>query len=287
MSNQENHINQLKQLWQTAFGDSPDYIDFYFNRAYQADKTTTRAIGGQIVSAAQYRHFDIISDGKTLKGVYILGVCTYSAFRRKGLASSIVHQILDEQAALGVDVAFLIPSDADLFAYYKQLGFESVFTAYEEIITKNSLDTDIADVYGLIKPTTRELSDFYTKFYRTLNRAAFKDYDFFKTIIDGVADFGGNIEICGENGEIKGFVAIEGGMIKELLCIDVKARNTLLSRALMLLDADEIKAVYPIGSPVGVIGGDARSVNIGMAKMLSDACDLSALKGAYANLLLN
>lgn len=286
ISGVQSDLWQLKQLWQTAFGDSQDYVDFYFARAYSADKTVTRKADGKIVSAAQYRHFDLTCDGMTLKAVYILGVCTYPEHRRKGLAGSIVQQIISEQGATGADAVFLIPSNAALFEYYAQLGLglESVFTAYEEIVTKNDVS---GEKYTLFQPNLQDLFDFYTRFYRRLSKAVLKDFDFFQTVIRGVADFGGNISICGENGKIMGFAAVEDGIVKELLCLDAKARDTLLAQAMALTGSGEIKAVYPIDSPVAAIGQNAKQINIGMAKAVSPRCDLTLLKGAYANLLLN
>jgi len=283
----QSDLHQLKQLWQAAFGDSMDYVDFYFERAYSADKTVTRRAGGKIVSAAQYRHFDIICGEQMLQGVYILGVCTYAEYRRKGLAASIVEQIISEQRALGVDVAFLIPSSAVLFEYYGQLGLERVFTAYEEHATRADLG---GGFYEMLTPDVHVLYDFYTAFYQNLGKAALKDRDFFETVISGVADFGGCIHVCGCNGEIRGFAAVEDGVVKEMLCLDAKARDTLLAQAFEQIDdekVNEIKVVYPVGSPADAIGGNARVVDIGMAKALSVRCDLDVLRGAYANLLLN
>ena len=280
----QSDLEQLKQLWQVAFGDSRDYVDFYFERAYSTDKTVTRRADGKIVSAAQYRHFDLISGVHTLKVTYILGVCTHPAHRRRGLAASIVQQIISEQGTMGVDVVFLIPSNAALFEYYAQLGLENVFTAYEEKVTENDV---FGDKYELFQPKIHDLFDFYTKFYQKLGVAALKDFDFFEIIFRGVADFGGNISICGENGVIRGFAAVEDGVVKELLCLDAKARNTLLTQALIQSGGREIRAIYPINSPADVIGRNAAQINIGMAKAISPRCDLNALSGAYANLLLN
>jgi len=272
-------LEQLKQLWQVSFGDSPEYVEFYFDRAYHAENTITRQEDGKIVSAAQYRYFDIMCGSHILKGVYILGVCTHPNHRNKGLSGSILRQILDEQAKLGLDVAFLIPSEDYLFKFYEKFGFDGIFTAYEEHVSKN--DTAIDAPYDIIKPSTEQLYEFYTEFYRSLDQAVIKDRNYFAFAMEDIANWSGRVDVCSTNGEIRGFAATEGDIVKELLCLDVRARNTLLSRLLTDVSREETKVIYPVNSPV--VSPAARKITIGMARVLSAAC----LKDPYANLLLN
>ena len=286
MTKAGNKLDQLKQLWQVSFKDTPEYTNFFFSRAYNGDKTVTRELDGKIVSATQFRYFDIINGLKTYKGVYIYGVCTDPDFRRRGLSTEIINQIIMEQAKSGMDIAFLIPSDDHLFEFYARLMFVPVFTVWEEQVSIDTIETvKFQQGYSIITPSGHKLYEFYNNFYMSLPKAALKDPDYFMFAIEDVIAGGGRIDVCGSDGEIRGFAASYGNTVKELLYLDNIARNTILS-LLLTENAGETLKVYtqghgPAPSP------EAVNKPIGMARIINPALSEKDLYGSYANLLLN
>lgn len=267
-------LEQLKELWQLCFGDSREYADFFFGRAYRPEGTRTRVRDGKIVSAAQFFHFDITNGPHLLKSAYILGVCTHPDYRRQGLSGSIIRQILTEQADAGMDLAFLIPSAAHLFTFYEKLGFSGVFTAYEDFLSPVKPDKP----YEQMNPSVDALYDFYDKFHRSLPSAVIKDRDYFNFAIDDFAQYG-QIHVCGVNGDIYGFAAVDGDVVKELLYLDTNARDTLLSTIRPTHSRNSIRAITPTFSPT------ATKRTIGMAHILNPQAPTPT--DSYANLLLN
>ena len=275
-------VEQLKQLWQLSFGDSPEYTDFYFSRAYNAENTVTRQADGRIVSAAQFRHFDILCGQYILRGVYILGVCTHPDFRRKGLSAQIIEQILLEQARMGADLAFLIPSKEQLFDSYGRFGFGTVFTAWEEGVCADAIKSSEGVSYRIIKPPMEELYKFYNDFYRSLEQAVLKDREYFMFAMDDLLAAGGRIDVCGFEGDICGFAATEGNVVKELICLDVTARNTLLSVLLAANAGAGLKVLTPgrgcAPSPFAV------KKSMGMARVLNPCSFLEKTGKSFAPL---
>ena len=270
-------VNELKRLWQISFGDSESYVDFYFSRRYSPLNTRICRTDDRIVSSAQFFPYDISLGDKLLKGVYILGVCTHPDYRQRGFAAGIIRGILAEQTASGADIAFLIPSAPYLFEVYRKFGFGELFTIYE----RNVESVSAYKPYELMKPGTDEIYTFYNRFYRSLNSAVLKTYDDFMFALEDVVISGGRIDVCGIDGEIHGFAATEGSVVKELLCLDEAARDTLISALLADTAGRKLTVITPTPEPGAV------KKALGMARALQPEGLGANTKESYANLLLN
>jgi GNAT superfamily N-acetyltransferase len=222
------NINELKELWRISFDVSEQYTDFYFSRRYRPENTRACSADGKIVSAAQFFPYNISCGKSLLKGVYILGVCTHPSYRHRGFAARIIKSILKEQAANGAELAFLIPSTRDLFGVYEKFGFGELFMVYEGSVESVASPGG----YEIINPAPDELFGFYSRIYAALPSAVLKTKDDFSFAFQDMIMSGGRIDVCGVDGEIRGFAATEGCIVKELLCLDEAARDTLLSRLL-------------------------------------------------------
>jgi len=280
-------FNQLKNLWQVSFGDDAQFVDLYFERVYRFENTVTRTVDNKIASAAQFLYFDITYAGNVFKGVYLLGICTHPEYRRRGLSSDIIRQILIEQSAFGVDIAFLIPQEEHLFRFYKNLGFTGAFTVYEEYVSPPDINAGRDRFYEVMTASMDNIYEFYNNFYRSLNSAIIKDRKYFLFTMDYIkAD--GRIDICGVNGEIRGFAATEGNVVKELLCIDKMARDTLLSKLFAEDNTlNNLKVITPVSdSPLpGAVKktmGMMHVLNPELGKLIT-----VYLQESYVNLLLN
>ena len=270
-------VSELKELWKRSFGDSSQYTDFYFSRRYRTGNTRVFRADGKIVSSAQFFPYDISCGKDIIKGVYILGVCTHPDYRRRGFVSRMIREILEEQAVGGAELAFLIPSERELFGLYEKLGFAGLFTVYEGHVEAVAATTG---EYEIMTPAPDDLFRFYSRFYASLHSAVLKTKDDFLFAIEDFIAYGGRIDACGINGKIRGFAATEGDIVKELLCVDAEARDTLLSH--LLSDAaGGLTVITPNPQPGAV------KKTIGMARALRSDLPICAVKDPYANLLLN
>ena len=276
-------IEELKQLWQVSFGDSKEYTEFFFSRAYREERTVNREADGRIVSSAQFRHFDIIYGKSRFKSVYIFGVCTDPDFRRKGLSADIIDQLITEQAALSIDIAFLILQREDLFDYYNKLGFNAAITIWEEFISHEAPNKN--KNYSIIKPSLDKLYKYYTDFYLSLGQAVIKDREYFDFTMDDIIAGGGRIDVCGSEGHIRGFAATDGNVVKELLCLDKHASNTLLSLLLKENPGKPLKVITPGNCPSPSPAAGKKT--LGLARIINPSLPDMDLSKVYANLLLN
>jgi len=266
-------IEEIKSLWKEAFGDSDEYLDFYFTQRFNPENARVIYENGRVVSMAHVYPYDIKTGGDIAKGVYILGVATRVEHRGRGLATKLLNEIIEEQAASGVDMVFLIPANTPLFDFYGIMGFEDFFYAYEETVN------DIADgnLYEITEPPFDDIYHFYDNFYRSLTSAALKTREDFRFAVDEVIMSGDKIAVCRDGIGICGFAAYEPGTIKELLCADETARRTLVNH--FKKPGENLSVI----SPTPFAGAVKKA--IGMAKWLKP-CQ-SQIKESYANLLMN
>ena len=136
---------QLKHLWQLAFGDGPELIDLFFQTAYSPERCLYLTEGGQITAALYW--LDCGYHGQ--KQAYLYAVATHPEHRGKGLCRHLMdlaHQRLKEQ---GYHAALLRPADEGLRRMYRKMGYRTVTGVTE-------LDAAAGEPVPLRKITPRE-----------------------------------------------------------------------------------------------------------------------------------
>ena len=110
----------LRKLWKQAFGDSDELLDAFFGTAFSCGRCRCVFEGDEPVSALYW--FDCECRGERL--AYIYAVATANSYRGKGLCTALMddtHKLLWKQGYKG---AVLVPGSAQLFAFYKKMGYE-------------------------------------------------------------------------------------------------------------------------------------------------------------------
>ena len=110
---------QLKALWQLAFGDGEEFIDLFFRTAYSPERCLYLTEDGQITAALYW----LDCEYRGHKQAYIYAVATHPEYRGKGLCRKLMdmtHNILKEQ---GYSAALLRPADDGLRRMYRKMGY--------------------------------------------------------------------------------------------------------------------------------------------------------------------
>lgn len=114
----------LKQIWKTIFCDTDSYINMFFSELARPENTYVFREKGEICAMAYALSAPLIfSDGTEINAHYICGIATKTKCRNKGMASALLHTILEDARAAGIDVCYLIPAEKSLFSYYERFGF--------------------------------------------------------------------------------------------------------------------------------------------------------------------
>ncbi|OAV75152.1 hypothetical protein Barb7_01251 [Bacteroidales bacterium Barb7] len=278
-------MKQVRDLWQTCFHDSEDFVRLFFDHIYKEEQTLTIRKKGEVVSALQILPYTMTWRGGEITVAYIAGCCTSPAERDKGLMRELFGKAHNRIQEKGFDIAALIPAEPWLFDYYRTLGYTEAFnyslSAYHR--PKDPKDTDTA-AYHLL-PLNEHLAPQWFAFFRQKMRERpaciqHTEADFLNNIIDTQISGGrlyGLLNNRAEPAALAFTLPSEGNIrIKELLYENEEARQALLYMATEACHTEEaLCTVSPLPSD---------SHRYGMAMILNKEIQLS---GGYMSLMLD
>ena len=112
-------LGSLRRLFREAFGDTEEFLDIFFTRAYSPDRCRC-VTDGETVAAALY-WFDCQWKGKRI--AYFYGVATAQSHRGQGLCRLLMENTHRQLRRLGYDGCVLVPQNDGLFAMYGKFGY--------------------------------------------------------------------------------------------------------------------------------------------------------------------
>ena len=134
----ESDYENLKALWQTAFDDSKESLDFFFEKTVSPDRVLAVFLNGNPVSALYMLESEIIINKKIYSAYYIYAVCTHPDYRGKGLMKSLFEELFKVARGREIDYLFLVPQEEHLFKIYEKSGFKNGFSYSEKLLFKNA-----------------------------------------------------------------------------------------------------------------------------------------------------
>lgn len=136
----ESEYENLKALWKTAFDDSKESLDFFFQNTILPERVLAAFKEGKPVSALYMLESEIIKDNKAYSAYYIYAVCTHPDFRGKGLMKSLFEELFKVGKSRNIDYLFLVPEEEYLFNIYEKLGFKNGFSYSEETLSRKDFN---------------------------------------------------------------------------------------------------------------------------------------------------
>ncbi|MDU1891841.1 MAG: GNAT family N-acetyltransferase [Dysgonomonas sp.] len=167
----------VREMWETCFDDTDEFIDLYFSRKYKPENTLVYFQEGKAIASLQMLPYTITFYGETIPFYYLAGLCTLPEYRGRGYMTDLIHhshQLMDER---DIPLSILLPAENSLYAYYQRFGYEQVF------------DEGMEPVYSLKKilDTFPDINDAYRTFnalYKTKDFCVQKSFDDFFTIVE-------------------------------------------------------------------------------------------------------
>lgn len=137
----ESDYENLKALWQLAFDDTKESLDFFFENTVSPQRVLAVFEKGKPVSALYMLESDILISGKTYSAYYIYAVTTHPDYRGKGLMKSLFEELFKVAKDRKIDYLFLVPEEEYLFKIYERTGFKNGFFYSEKTIYKKDFET--------------------------------------------------------------------------------------------------------------------------------------------------
>ena len=110
---------QLKALWQLAFGDGEEFIDLFFRTAYSPERCLYLTEDGQIIAALYW----LDCEYKGQKQAYIYAVATHPEYRGRGLCRCLMDMTHNKLKEQGYHAALLRPASDGLRRMYRKMGY--------------------------------------------------------------------------------------------------------------------------------------------------------------------
>ncbi len=134
-------IEELRQdavkLWQEAFGDSEEYIDF-FHSAHDSCVCLMLTDGDELTSALY------LIDGELCgqKGYYLFAAATLKNFRGRGYMATLLKKAESIAKDNGKSFIALVPAEGTLFDYYSRFGYKTAFYAKKQPLPERINDAE-------------------------------------------------------------------------------------------------------------------------------------------------
>ncbi len=139
-------IEELRQdavkLWQEAFGDSEEYIEF-FHSNHDSCVCLMLTEGDELTSALYLIDGELCGN----KGYYLFAAATFRKFRGKGCMASLLRKAESFAKENGKSFIALVPAEGTLFDYYSRFGYKTAFYAKKQPLTEKISDAENSFVW--------------------------------------------------------------------------------------------------------------------------------------------
>ena len=115
------HRDQMRKLWQDAFGDTDVFLDSFYSTAYTPDQCLGIFIGEELAAVLYWIDCHI----QDQKLAYIYAVVTAPAHRGKGLCRKLMEDAHKLLKSRGYSGSILVPQKESLRQMYAGMGYQN------------------------------------------------------------------------------------------------------------------------------------------------------------------
>jgi ribosomal protein S18 acetylase RimI-like enzyme len=128
-------IDRQKEIWKLCFGDTDDYIDFYFAERYEADETLLLCWKGEVAAMLTMIPVTVVApDGQGFAAAMQYAIATHPGYRGRGFATQLMdfsnRYLANNHAAMSL----LVPAESRLFGFYRKRGYIESFYIAEAVL---------------------------------------------------------------------------------------------------------------------------------------------------------
>ncbi len=114
-------FQQLRTLWQEAFGDTDEFLDKFEKNAFDTNRARCVFQNGAPVCALYW--FDCYCNGNRI--AYLYAIATAKKHRNQGYCSKLMKNTHEHLTNNGYDGAILVPGNRSLFKFYEKFGYKT------------------------------------------------------------------------------------------------------------------------------------------------------------------
>ncbi len=218
----ENDVRLIRELWDIAFPEEPDFNGYFFENIFDYRNTLINIKDNELLAMAQMMLHEIKNRGKV---TYIYGAATNPKYRNQGLMSELLKKSFEIDKEKGIKASVLIPANKSLFDFYERLGYERAFYCHREILKKDSMAE-------MAREACYEDIPLLMNIYRG---DIIRSFDYWKVQIDMYKALGGKIFIY------KNAYAVVSDKIEEIMYSSQEEKACLVDFVCNYLKSDSVE----------------------------------------------
>lgn len=132
-------VPRQRELWQLAFGDSDDYLDYVY--AHQDLAEIVVLLDDDLIQSMTFLYPMTVAlpDGTTATSAYIYALATHPDARGKGYAGMLLQYVDFILAERGIDCVTTVPAMPSLHQFFESNGFQPGFSTQKLDISREIL----------------------------------------------------------------------------------------------------------------------------------------------------
>lgn len=284
----ERDIPRIKELWQQAFDDPINYVDFFYKNVAPVTKTYLCDEGPGVVAMLTMLPATFVYKDMSVDVSYIYGAATDKKYRGRGFMSVLLRHCEKTAKEAGCAMSVLVPGGRHLFDFYQKRGYRADFSLKLVNIRPGMLTAPPEKGYRFsvdgVKPETvfeireRALSDTpHVRWGEAEISAVLRD----------CREYGELTALC-ERGDERAYAVFgmngKRMIIKECLGTSRSATTEVLKR--LIREKDPSGAAARLESGSTIFGYEGEIVPFGMAKQLVASSGIKDME-PYMNLMLD
>lgn len=257
----EKRRSQVREMWKSVFGDPDNYIDLYFHHKYRHQDTLLYMEGDKAVASLQMLLYQFTFCGTEIPVIYLSGVATLPAHRKKGYVRQLLTRSFEEAFQRDVPLMLLVPQEEWLLKFYDKYGFAQTFDSGTE---------PLLSLKALIEKYRDDLPTAFGEFdafFRQKDMTVQKSFDDFRAIVEEAAlyDFPAKRNLMGMAR------VIDAERMLSLFAAYYKGKSFSLSlhdelieqnNALFTISKGEIKRELPFNESGSLVGEECMAVDV-------------------------
>ncbi len=132
-------VPDLRENWRLSFGDTDDYLDFFFSRRFDPENTLVAEMNGKVVSQLFLFDVDLITASGLIPAFYLFAAATHPDYRHKGIMSKLIIRTKIKCIRKSKRAIVLMPGSRELYTFYKKHSFDAVFPRKRLNISREEL----------------------------------------------------------------------------------------------------------------------------------------------------
>lgn len=118
LTKQQKAYHDCYKLWKDCFGDSKQYMDYYFSEKLIDNTVYMLEEDGHVVSMLHLNPYEMMVEGEILTANYIVGVATEEAYRKRGYMGRLLKAAFHDMYEDGQLFTYLMPAAYAIYAPY-------------------------------------------------------------------------------------------------------------------------------------------------------------------------